>query len=46
MDRIDDIQRALKPFKKIGKKLKYIYITILGLAESLKRMNRPDGNAL
>ena len=32
---------ALKPFKKIEKKLKYIFMTILGLTKSFKTMNRP-----
>ena len=31
-----------KTFKKNRNKLKYIFITILGLAESFKTMNRPD----
>ena len=35
MGRLDDIQAALKPLKK-SKKLKYIFMTILGLAESFK----------
>ena len=36
------IQTALKPFKKIEQKFKYILMTILGLAESFKMMSRPD----
>ena len=35
-----DIQTAPKPLKN-REKLKYIFITILGLAESLKIMNLP-----
>ena len=31
-----------KTFKKNRKKLKYIFIAILGPAESLIRINRPD----
>ena len=31
-----------KSFKKIGKKLKYIFMSISGLAESFKTMSRPD----
>ena len=31
--RLDDIQTALKSFKKTLKKLEYIFMTILGLAE-------------
>ena len=34
MSRLEDIQTALKPLKQIGEKLKYIFIIILGLAES------------
>ena len=41
MGRLDDIQAALKPLKK-SKKLKYIFMTILGQAESFKTMNRPS----
>ena len=44
--RLDDIQTALKHSKTIGKKLKYIFMTILELAESFKTMNRPNRNAL
>ena len=39
MDRFVDIQTALRPFRKIGKKLKLIFMTIIGLAESFKTMN-------
>ena len=38
MGRLDDIQTALKPFKK----MKYIIMTILGQAESFETINRPD----
>ena len=41
MGRLDNIQTAIKPLKK-SKKCKYILMTILGLAESFKTMNRPD----
>ena len=41
MYRLDDIQTALKPTKKI-QKLKYISVIFLGLAESFTTMNRPD----
>ena len=37
MGRLDDIQAALKTFK-IQNKLKYIFMTILELAESFKTM--------
>jgi len=40
MGRLDDIQTALKPLENL-KKFKYIFMTILGLAESFKTMNRP-----
>ena len=40
MGRLDEIQTAQKPLKN-WKKLKYIYMTILGIAESFKTMNRP-----
>ena len=40
-ERLDDIHTALKPLKKI-EKFKYIFMIILGLAESFKTMNRPD----
>ena len=54
MGHLNDIQTALKPLKKKGFrntsiKLKYIFMTILGLAESYKAMNpstRPNRNAL
>ena len=36
MGRLDDIQTALNSLKKIRKKLKYIFMTILGLAELFK----------
>ena len=36
-----DIQTVVIPLKK-AEKLKYIFMTILGLAESFKTMNRPD----
>ena len=42
MDRLVDIQSAVKPLKKIGKKLKYIFRTSLRPAESFKTMNRSD----
>ena len=38
---LDDIQTALKPLQKIGNSFKYIFMTILGLADSFKTMNRP-----
>ena len=38
MDHLDEIQTALKPLKK----LKYVLMTILGLAESFKIMNQPS----
>ena len=41
MGRLNDIQTALKPLKT-GKKFKYIFMIILGLAESFVMMNRPD----
>ena len=41
MSRLVNIQAALKPFEKNRKKLKYIFMPILGLAESFKTMNRP-----
>ena len=41
MGRIDDIQTALKPLKKIIKNEKYISMTTLVLAESFKTMNTP-----
>ena len=37
MGHLNDIQTALKPFKKI---IKYIYKTILGPAASFKTMNQ------
>ena len=37
---LDDIQTALDPLKK-RKKMKYIFTTILGLAESFNTMNWP-----
>ena len=40
MGRLHKIETALKPLKK-SKKLKYIFMTILGLAESFKTMNVP-----
>ena len=40
MGRFVDIQPALKPLKN-RKKLKYIFMIILGLTESFKSMNRP-----
>ena len=43
MGRLDDIQTALKTCeKKNQKKLKYIFMTILGLVESYKTINRQD----
>ena len=42
MGHLDDIQTALKPLKQIEKKCIYIFITILGLTESFKTMNRPN----
>ena len=41
MDRLDDIQTALKPLKK-RKKCENLFMTNLGLAESFKTMNRPS----
>ena len=41
MGRLLDIQTAPKPLKK-SEKLKYIFMTILGLAKSFKMVNRPD----
>ena len=41
MGRLDDYQTALKPDKN-RKKLKYIFMTIVGLAESYKFMNQPE----
>ena len=41
MGHLDDIQTALKPLKK-RKRLNYIFMTILGLAQYFKTMNRPD----
>ena len=38
MGRLYDFQTALKPLEK----LKYIFMTILGLAELFKMMNQPD----
>ena len=35
---LDDIQTSLKPYKNIGKKFKYIFMIILGLAESFEMM--------
>ena len=35
---------SFKFFSKIGKKLKYIFMTVLRLAESFKTMNWPDPN--
>ena len=43
MGRLDDMQTAVKPFEK---KLKYICMIILGLAESLKARNRSDRTRL
>ena len=40
MGRLDDIQTPLIPLK-IREKLKQMFMTILGLADSFKRMNRP-----
>ena len=37
---LDDIQKALNPLKK-SEKFKYIFMTILGLAELIKTMNWP-----
>ena len=42
MGRLENIQTALKLQKKNRKKLKYIFMTILGLAKSFKIMNRSD----
>ena len=42
MDRLVDIQTTLKHLQNNRKKLKYIFMNILGVAESLKTMNRPD----
>ena len=39
---LDGNQIALKPLKKNRKKFKYIFMTILGVAESFKTMNRPN----
>ena len=36
MGRVDDIQTTLNPLEKV----KYIFMTVLGLAESFKTMNR------
>ena len=44
MGRLDDIQTTLKPLIKNRKNLKLICMTILGLAESFKVINRPDPN--
>ena len=41
MGRIDHIQTAVKPFKKIEKIILH-FRTILGLAESFETMNWPD----
>ena len=41
MGRFVDIQPALKPLKN-RKKLKHIFMKILGLAESLKIKDRPN----
>ena len=41
MDRLNDIQAALKPLKKF----KLICMTIFELPKSFKTMNRPDRNA-
>ena len=45
MGRLDDIQTPLIPLK-IREKLKQMFMTILGLAESFKMMNRSDQNAI
>ena len=39
---LDDILTALKSLKKDKNKLKYIFMTIFGLAELFKTMNLPD----
>ena len=39
-NKVDDIQTALRLFEKNRKKLKYICMTIIALAESFKTMNR------
>ena len=39
MGRLDDIQTALKPLKK-SEKMKNIFMTFLGRAETFKTMNR------
>ena len=41
MSRLDDIQTVLKPLQ-ISKKLKCIFMIILGLTESFTMMNRPN----
>ena len=45
MGRLDVIQTALKPLEKYGR-IEYIFMIILGLAESYETMNRLDRNAL
>ena len=40
MGRLDNIQTALRPLKKL-ESIRYIFTTILGLAESFKTMDRP-----
>ena len=42
MSHLNKIQTALEPLKKIGKKSKYISMTILGLVELFKTIKRPD----
>ena len=44
MGGLDDFQRALEPLKRIVKKLKYIFMTILGQANRLKRITGPVRN--
>ena len=52
MDLLDDIQTALNPLKKKSEKLKLIFMTILGQAESFKNESvqcgptQPDRNGL
>ena len=41
MGQLDDTQTAVEPLKN-RKILEYVFITILGLAESIKMMDWPD----
>ena len=38
---INKHSNSFETFKKIGKKLKYIFMTILGIAELFETINRP-----